>query len=282
MRPVFIIGIPVEVRKRFVADAVRGDLPVTVVPAARGDEGYYGLTPTPEYALYNLHAYMDDLAAYADARIVVLPYTPLPGDLEKELKCLKDDFGADVAFVKTGANGWPKATVSEFNSSFRDAVYEALVQHFFPAGKAKDLSPTECFKGINERCPNIIIPGGAIDLCDKVARHRYKFMRNAAHAFEALATDGLGGPTIEEFFGSFKLQHAQSGGIDAGIKLFRSGDCVYTGSSQTHLKEGDGTSPVSAARIYYYWFEFETKSYLAILYAGPHPDTNVNRLYKFD
>lgn len=280
MRPIFIIGVPVEVRKRFVADAVRGGLPVTIVLAALGSEGYYRLTPTPEHALHDLNAYVEDLATYGDARILTLPYAPVPGDLAKELKCLKDDFEADVTFAKAGANGWPKATVSKFNGSFLDAVYDALVQHLFPAGKPKDLTPTECFEDITKRCPYIIIPGGSIDQCDKVARHRYKFMRNAAHAFEVLATHGLDGPTIDEFFESFELQHAQSGGIVAAIKLFRSGECVYTESSHTHLKEGDGTSPVAAARIYYHWFDFEKKSYLAILYAGPHPDTNVIRQYK--
>lgn len=279
MGAVFIVGVPVDTRKRFIADAVRGSLRVETVPAALGDEGYFRLKPTPEAALHALNAYMDELADYKDATVLVLPYTPLPDDLKTELKCLKDEIGADVTFIKAGEDGWPKATVGGFGDSFHEAVYAALVRRYFPEGKPKLLSPSECFEALAKRCSNIIIPGSSIALCDKVAPHRHKFMRTAVEAFEELATDGLDGLTIEDFFSSYKLKHAQSGGIVAGIQLFKTGQeqPVFSSYTHTHLKEGDGTTPVAAARIYYHHFDYEKTIYLAILYAGPHPDTNVTR-----
>lgn len=279
MASVFIVGLPTFLLKRFNALAERGGLEVESVLAALGAEGYFRLSPDPEQAVHALSAYADTLAEFADAKVLVLPYAPIPGSLTDELEFV-EEYGGSITHFSAGQNGWPKATVSEFNDQFYNSVLDALIGYLFPQGRPKELLPSEYFVAASERQKNILIPGGSIALCDDVAKHRYKFMRTAADALERLAAHGFEG-TVEEFFKSFELLHAQSGGILAELEVFRAGKRQHKGASHTHLKQGDGTKKIAAARVYYYRFDID-KPYVAILYAGPHPDNNVSRQHSLD
>ena len=279
MASVFIVGLPTSLLKRFNALAERGRLEVGSILAALGAEGYFRLSPDPDQAVHELSAYADTLAAYTDAKVLVLPYAPIPSSLRDELGFL-EEHGGSIARFSAGKDKWPKATVSEFNDQFFDGVLDILVGYLFPQGEPKELLPSEYFVAASERQKNILIPGGSIALCDDVARHRYKFMRTAADALEKLAAGGLEG-TLEDFFRSFEILHAQSGGIFAELEVFRAGKLQHQGGCHTHLKQGDGTKQIAAARIYYYRFDMG-KPYVAILYAGPHPDSNVSRQHSMD
>jgi hypothetical protein len=274
MASVFIVGLPTFLLKRFNALAERGELEVDSILAALGSEGYFRLSPDPEQAVHALTGYADTLGEFSDAKILVLPYAPIPRSLSDELQFIKD-YEGEVTYFSAGQNGWPKATVSEFNERFYNSVLDAIVAHLFPKGKPKELLPSEYFAAASDRQRNLLIPGGSVTSCDDVATHRYKFMRKATDALERVAAHGHEG-TVEEFFNSFGLLHAQSGGILAELEVFRSGKRLHKGGSQTHLKQGDGTKKIAAARIYYYRFDID-KPYVAILYAGPHPDNNVAR-----
>lgn len=279
MVTIFIVGLPTDLLKRFNAIADRGELQVESILAALGAEGYFRLSPNPEQAVHAFSAYADTLAQFSDAKVLVLPYAPIPATLRDELGFIAEDGGSITRF-SAGQDGWPKATISEFNEQFYNSVLDALSVYLFPQGKPRELLPSEYFVAASERQKNILIPGGSIASCDNVAKHRYKFMRTAANALEQLAADGLQG-TVEDFFKSFELLHAQSGGILAELEVFRAGKLHHKGGCQTHLKQGDGTKKIAAARVYYYRFNMG-RPHVAILYAGPHPDYNVARQHSLD
>jgi hypothetical protein len=55
---------------------------------------------------------------------------------------------------------------------------------------------------------------------------------------------------------------------------------LFQQSSQTHLKQGDNTTPASAARVYYQLVSTTTTSYVALMYAGTHPSADLKRLHE--
>jgi len=280
MAAIFIVGLPTTLLKRFNAIADRGQLEVESILAALGVEGYFRLSPDPDQAVHALSAYADGLTNFVDAKILILPYAPIPPSLAGELGFIEDEGGSITRF-SAGQGSWPKATVSGFNEQFYNCVLDLLTSYLFPQGPPRELLPSQYFAAVSERQKNVLIPGASIALCDNVARTRYKFMRIAADALERLAVDGLEG-TVEDFFKPFKLQHAQSGGIFAELEVFRAGKSLHRGGCHTHLKQGDGTTKVAAARIYYYRFDLSGQPYVAILYAGPHPDHDVLRQHSLD
>jgi hypothetical protein len=279
MVSVLIVGLPTALLKRFNALAERGGLKVESILAALGAEGYFRLSPDPDQAVHEVTYYAERLAQFSDAKVLVLPYAPIPDSLRHELSVV-EEYGGNITRFSAGQDGWPKATVSQFNDAFFNSVLDALIAHLFPQGKPRELLPSEYFSAVADRQKNILIPGGSIASCNDVAKHRYKFLRTAADALEKLAADGLQ-DTIENFFKAYELLHAQSGGIVAKLEVFRAGKSQHTGSCQTHLKQGDSTKKNAAARVYYYRFDMD-KPYVAILYAGPHPDHNVARKHALD
>lgn len=279
MPSVLIVGLPTPLLKRLNPLAERGGIEVESILAAIGAQGYFRISPDPDQAVHTVSAYADSLPEFSNAKVLVLPYAPLPKSLADELDFL-NTYGGSIIYFAAGENGWPKASVSEFNDDFHNSVFNLVTGHLFPQGRPRELLPSEYFIAAAARQKKIIIPGGSISLCDNVAKHRYKFLRNAADAIERIAAGGLSG-TIEDFFKSFGLLHAQSGGIFAELELFKNGERQHKGGSHTHLKQGDGTTPTAAARVYYYRFDMG-EPYIAILYAGPHPNINVSRQHSLD
>ena len=281
MGAVCIVGLPTQLLKRFKAAAAARQLEVDCILVALGESGYFRFTPEPDQAVEFLRGYADDLPSYDDARIVVMPYAPLPDALKDDLAFFEGDVeGASVVRIKQGVEGWPKATVGEFDISFFASVLQALAAQLFPgAPPPKATLPSERFRELARNNAKILIPPAVLADCDSVLPSRYKFMLAAADAFEKFIVEGTDGKTAEEFFRALKLKHAQSGGIVAEINVVRKGTSEHRGSTQLHLKQGDGTTANGAARIYYYEFELGKATYLAILYAGPHPHANVQRIY---
>jgi len=88
MGAVCIVGFPVELLRKLTAEATRNETEVVVVIAKLGRQGGYRLAPQEQDAIYQLSSYLDPLANYTDARVIVTPYAPLPEDLEKELNSI--------------------------------------------------------------------------------------------------------------------------------------------------------------------------------------------------
>lgn len=274
-----VVGLPLKLSDRFKAAAGRANATLNLVFSAVGLTGFLGLVPHEDDAIHEVQAYLDGLDDYANACVIVLPYTTIPRNLKDELEVLREAVPGTVLVPVAGADGWPIATTGKIDSAFYDQLLNALLGNYFPNGIPEEVLPSIYFQDLVDRDPRVIIPDGSLELCDQVAKHRYKFMRSAVDAFETFLSEGSGG-RIDDFFENLGLRHAQSGGIVASLKVFREEICIHDGETETHLKQGDKTAKNAAARIYYYLFNIKSTSYLGILYAGPHPDSNVSRRHQ--
>jgi len=278
-RRICIIGLPLRLSVRFKAAAERAETELHLVFSDVGSTGYLGLIPHADCAVYELRSYVDQFSDYVEAVVLVLPYAPLPAVLKEELKILEHDFGAAVLRPKGDSDNWPKAVAGKIDNLFLENLFDALVNSYFPQGIPEEPLPSVSFQSLSERQSRFLIPAGAIDQCNQVARHRYKFMRDVVAAIEKILVEGVD-ELIDAFFKRLGLKHAQTGGIVASLTVRRRTLCLHEGSTETHLKQGDNTTKVSAARVYYYLFNVESANYVGVLYAGPHPDSNVSWTYE--
>lgn len=270
----FIIGLPVQIRAKLEADAKKKGIRVTSVLAEIGRKGTFRLLPDPTEAVHKLRAYFDQFGArYEDIFVVVLPYAPIPRDVEDELYAL-DELGAEIVYVKTGNDDWPTIAKNERpDTPFFNKVYYLLLAEIFITD---ELLPSDYFRSMAERNQNLIIAKDALDTCDQVAEHRHDFLRKAADAFFGLVDKNGNVGQRDAFFQSFGLEHAQTGGISTTLTISRDGKTIHHKTANTHLKQGDKTTRQAAARIYYHEFLVDKQYYVAILYAGPHPDDNIS------
>ena len=279
MTRVFIIGLPVSVRMRVEAAAKRRDLKVSNIAAGVGNAGTFKLLPHDSEAIYQLQGYVKGEAEnYEGCFVLVLPYAQLPNDLIGELDVLKE-LGAKVISPTLGESRWPsKSSARRRDQAFWDALYEAINAEL--PGEALQLqAPSDYFQSLAANNPRLIITSRSLESADDVAKHRYEFLRRAADALDQYARSGSGG-RIDAFFAQIGLDHAQSGGITATLKLHRAGE-VSTHECHTHIKQGDKTTRIAAARVYYYAFTLEGNPYAVLLYAGPHPNEDVTREWHF-
>ncbi|MGS1002634.1 hypothetical protein ACVCH0_13325 [Burkholderia glumae] len=272
MSGVFIVGLPVQIRRRFEAAANNVECRITSALADVGGRGSMRLVPYPGRAILDLQGYYNNsLADVAEAYVLVLPYAQLPQELEDELDTL-DEMGGTVVHVEQGVDGWPASTRTRPDQSFLDALFHKLCDFLFPN---EGQTPSEYYKGVAERNTQILLHEGALDDCDDVAPHRYDFMRRAIDALDQFVQAGGSDGRIDAYFAGLGLDHAQSGGITVTLRVRRAGVCVYQESCNTHLKQGDKTTRVAAARVYYHVFQYEQRLYAAVLYAGPHPESDL-------
>lgn len=279
MPRICVVGTPAPLGRRFEAAAnQRGAFVVNVITAI-GKEGWLEFRPDRDQAVEALRGFFSRLDDDDLGRVVVLPYTPLHQALSDEIEALSE-LGTEVIRAEPGVDPWPdQPSRGSLDQAFLDQLFAAMMG-LFPGQAAVDLPPSEYFRRIAEQNPRLIIPEGALDVCDEVAKHRYKFMRRAADAFDAFLRDGAGG-RIDAHFTKFGLGHAQSGGINATFRLIAAtGEELHAATSNTHLKQGDKTTKAAAARIYYQAVEVKRVSYVAVLYAGPHPDNDLTRTHQ--
>lgn len=274
-RKVCVIGLPLKLASRFKAAAQRANTKLNLIFSELGSTGFFALIPHEDAAVHELRTYADNLGEYSDAVVLVLPYTPLPKALKDELQTLSDDCAATVIQPTVGVHGWPKIKDGRVDAVFLQNLFDVLISTHFPAGIPIEVMPSIKFLELARRQSRVIIPDGALADCDLVAKHRYKFMRTVSGAVEQFLAEGAGG-RLDAFFGRFGLQHAQTGGIVASLTLKRALQVIHQGSTQTHLKQGDATTRFSAARVYYYLFSLNSVAHVSILYAGPHPISNVS------
>lgn len=282
MASVCIVGLPQQLRVRLEAAFQREDIGLVPILAGKGKEGVLWLLPHPREVKSQLHRYVDALPEYTHAKIVVLPYAGLPGELAEELQVL-ESLGADVLHATPGEGIWPPPLTSnrEFDEGFREVLFKALKGLLLPASATPLDRPSVHFAKMRDREPRLLLASTVIRRCDTVTKDRYPFMRDAADALEFLLR-GDPGVSIEAFFSSRGLEHAQSGGILAKVTVMKDGKRAHVGETQTHLKCGDATSPAGAARIYYHRFQIDLETYVVVLHAGPHPDRDVDVVIDLD
>ena len=276
MSRVCIIGLPVQIRKRVEGTANRGGLDVVSVLSEVAREGSLRLVPHPDQAVHRVRAYFDELDDFSDGLVIALPYTDIPQDLDGELGTF-EELGGKVLRPTMGLAEWPKQRRGKLDQAFLDCLFHAI-RTLLPGTDPGLVLPSAHFRNIAEQNSRFIIPDGALDECDQVALHRHDFLRKAADIFDLFLKEGAKG-RIDAFFAVHGLDHAQSGGINASFTLHHGTECVYRETTSTHLKQGDKTTRMAAARIYYHSFFYCDQPYIAVLYAGPHPEANVSRVY---
>jgi len=274
---VFIIGLPKQIRAKIEAAVSRSDMHVIHILCDIGKEGTLMLLPHPSQAITSLLRYYKELENIDDAYIIVLPYAPLPKDLEAELNAL-DTIGGTIVRPIQGQDGWIQNGAKRPDSSVLNSISERLLNELFPENAldpAVGRLPSEYFRTASEASPQLIFSEDVFDVCDQVAKHRHAFMNKAADAFSKMvALKGQVGPA-DPFFAEFGLDHAQTGGIQTTLQVNKGESKIYDRTSSVHLKQGDNTTPQAAARIYYHSFLHDARCYVVVLYAGPHPDTDI-------
>jgi len=275
---VFILGLPKAIRARIEGAAKKEGIRISSVLSDIGKKGSLQLLPDPSDAVHSLKAYYDQFSEnYENAFVVVLPYAPIPVDVDGELLVL-EEFGAEIVYISEGQDGWPVlAKKTRPDTRFLNEVFQQLMLEILGE---EDVLPSDYFRSVAEKNPNFLIIKGALDTCDQVAEHRREFLKMAADALSKFIDKGGRVGRIDAFFGTMGLDHAQTGGINTTLSVFKEGRRIYHKSSNTHLKQGDNTTPQAAARIYYHEFSLEERCYVAVLYAGPHPETDICRQHE--
>lgn len=280
MRVVFVIGLFKPLQRKFDAECVRNGLRNKTVLADIGAKGSLTLLPIERDAIHALRAYLDGLDQYSDAHVVVFPYAPIPNELEDELKALTA-VGGTVIRGNNGHDGWPALPPKQRpDTEVINAAYKRLWFGLPAVAPAAEPTPSEYFRQVADANPQILFAQGVFATCDHVAPHRHDFLKRAVDALVDLVADGSGG-RIDAFFREKGLDHAQTGGISTTLEVLSGTQTVYHETTHTHLKQGDKTTPEGAARLYYQVFSHHERVYVAILYAGPHPDRNVRWTYNF-
>ncbi|MDH0569423.1 hypothetical protein N7671_19985 [Pseudomonas oleovorans] len=275
---VCLIGLPRQLRRRIEQSLEgRGISPSTII-ADLDRTGKLQLKPKPELAISYLRDYYESVeTGYPDAEIYVLPYAPIPQDVEDEL-CALEDLGAQIVEFEMEVEGWPYLHLKrpKINEAFLDSVAEALIKGVVDNDEPPPL-PSECIRQATERNRDLHVVGNGIDLCDEIAPLRHGFVRESIKAFsELIALNGNVG-NLDEFFRARGLHHAKTGGIATELEIMIDGQFVRKETHHTHLKSGDKTRPQAAARIYYQLLMHEDVFRVFLLYVGPHPDANVTR-----
>lgn len=274
MGELFIIGLIKQTQSRVESAARRAGMHVYRIVADLGKERTLMLMPRPDQAIYALKSYIDRYGDnYEDVFVIALPYAPIPDVVRDELEVL-EDCGGEVVWVQEGEDGWPKLECEIPDKAFLSSVSSRIIQEFTLVDECDEL-PSVSLRRISEENGRILIASDVYDVCDQVSAHRREFFRKAVSALnEIIQKNGQVG-RIDKFFSDVGLDYAQTGGISTKLEVYRDGRCVYSEKSHIHLKQGDKTTPQAAARIYYHGFFLDDKYYIAILYAGPHPDADV-------
>ena len=285
MPQVFIIGLPDNLRTRVQVKLNQQDIGADYILAGKGSLNRFVLFPDESHGAQMLSAYIRKIGEdYEQASVFVLPYAPIPLDLQDDLDTL-EVVGGSVRYFHQACNGWPSLHPKKpkLDQPFVDAVYTLLICAVVGEQQAEVVLPSEHLRQAMAGNPELIVVGDAAELCDEVSPGRYPFLISAIDAFvELIRRKGDAGCELERFFAQSNLTLAQSGGITVDLDILSGGRSVRKHSCNTHLKKGDATTPQVAARVYYDFWLHENVFRVFLLYIGPHPERNLTRTYHLD
>lgn len=279
-----IVGLPVGMLKVFKAAATRRNYRVDEILAEVGDKGTLHLHPRPERCYQQLQEYVAKFDGpandYSECFLLVLPYVQfIPQRIEDEILLL-EDMGATVERPVPGESGWPAVPKRRPDQAFLTALLHKLSEYLFP--ELEEILPSAHLRELAEKNPRLLVAPGVLEICDRVAEIRYTFLKRAVDALTMFLNQNGSNERLDAFFGVYGLNHAQSGGVDTKVTVRRGHTQFLCQTANTHLKQGDKTTPTGAARVYYQTFRVEEKLYVVVLYAGPHPTTNVEYVVDLD
>lgn len=284
MPHILVVGLPQGSRQLIDSFAKGVGLQLDRVYAQLGKEGTFVLLPRPEHCLPAIDRYLDASGQgaddYAGSHIVVLPYASVPQDCLDELDVLVT-MGATVDFPDPAVDAsWPRVSRRKPpDQNFYVALAKRLQQHLSSLLPVQSEAPSEFIRSLANECGVLLIADGALDNCDKVAPYRHDFIRKAVTVLTDAVTNGLHG-RFDAYCSERGLLHAQTGGSIFTVSIFNDDVEVNERVCQTHLKQGDKTTKEAAARVYYTFVDINGDRYVALLYAGPHPDGNYSRKIK--
>src|SRR3546814_172503 len=88
--------------------------------------------------------------------------------------------------------------------------------------------------------------------------------------------------TLSSLFQAKNITLAQSGGMQTTIRLVKNGRQLGQAlTSNLHVKDGDGTTPHAAPRIYFQHLDKDEQFRLFLLYVGPHSDHVIDKDYEW-
>lgn len=277
MSRVFIIGMPTALRVRFEKAALAHGIDLTLVLAAPGRGGELQLLPFAGQAKVDLEDFLGELPKWSEACILILPYAELPPKLDEVVDMVAEE-GGEVIEPEPGEDGWPAAPRRKApDAAFYNSLLAALCTELLPQQEAPPCPiPSAALRAAVERNSQLVIAEGVFDLCDEVDDMRHEFIVNALDSLVYILEQGASG-RFDAFFGARGLIHAQTGGSLVTVEVYQGERLAKSFKVQTHLKQGDNTSPQSAARIYYCKFQLGTVTNIGVLYVGPHPEGAMTR-----
>lgn len=212
-----------------------------------------------------------------DVKILLVSGENEPKGEAEEL--LKRNPGASVAVVSVNRK-YKKALAEIYEALVEQSVetvkggHAALLQWIRGASSAAPAIqlPSEAFRAEVAREPKLILAHKALVSADAVAQHRYPFTNRAAKALAEYAkNNGVAPEGLDRFFQDRRLHFAPNGQVEASLSIQQQGKKEIVVLSQWHLKEGDNTTPESAARIYFVHHSINGATLVFVSYCGPHP-----------
>lgn len=277
MRQVFLIGVPKQLRRRIESALEgRGISPSTIITDL-DRVGRLQLMPKPEVAVTLLRQFYEPLeGGFENAEVYILPYAPLPHDVETELEAMVE-MGANVYDFEMEVDGWPYLHIPrpKVTESFLDALFDALMHALVEDAPEPPLS--QHVEKASAASSRLVLIGDAIALCDEIPDHRHGFVTTAMEAFVDLVEGNGCGVGLDQFFKARNLHFAKTGGIQTKLAISVNGKLIRDEIHHTHLKSGDHTTPQAAARIYFQSFIHEQLLWIFLIYVGPHPEANITR-----
>lgn len=272
MDSLFVIGLPKGMETRLVSAALTNNVAVEYILSAVNDAGKLRLIPTEHTAIFPFQAYTQGKEP-TDLKVLVLPYAPIPQNLEDELDAFEAVEGL-VERPERGKEGWPRLG-DKVDDGFLNSLFKSFQEKYFPQ---KPLTPSEHFSALAASNNRFLVTDGALETCDDIPKHRRVFLINCADSCHELL-DGEVGVPLEQFFKERGITHAQNGREKGTLTIWRDGTKVYGETRETHLKQGDNTNARNATRVYYHYLAIGEAHYVGILHAGPHPTGDMSRVH---
>jgi len=267
---VLVIGLLKSMTPGFKVECVRKGVEPHIVQAEFGNNGW-ALIPHPGSAVQAVQAYAGPDDDWGDLHVIVMPYAEVPARLDDELSVLIDG-GATVVRAVNGQGGWPHVSKRKRADA---ATIEQIRQRLWaeiPVGEALgEVLPSEYFRQVCDANSRVIVAETVYGMCDLVAPLRRDFLKRAIEALAEFVREGSDG-SIEAFFRRRQLTHAQTGHNRSTLKLFLRDKEILNETVETHLSQGQATTPQGAARLYYHHTVIEDERWVVITWAGPHPE----------
>ena len=160
-------------------------------------------------------------------------------------------------------------TFSLCRKAFRsdDAILREWLKPPPPAPTAESPAPSASFLNASSIQPRLILADGALDRADEIPEHRWLFVSKSASLLARYA----GGEAMGDMRNWEHLHGVDFAATGKVIHVYKLPGQHKATKTQWHLKQGDKTSAISAARIYFDSCSGNGEMHTIVFYVGPHP-----------